>query len=78
MTGPTRISTAYISHGGGPLPLLEIQSQEGEMQTRYHIFEMHSRRHLLTLQSTFLNMHVSGNASCWKEGKKTTAPILFP
>ena len=40
------------------------------MQTRYHIFEMHSRRHLLTLQSTFLNMHVSGNASCWKEGKK--------
>ena len=41
-----------------------------QMQTRYHIFEMHSRRHLLTLQSTFLNMHVSGNASCWKEGKK--------
>ncbi|QDG35004.1 dioxygenase [Alteromonas mediterranea] len=36
MNGPTRISTAYISHGGGPLPLLEIQSQEGEMQTRYH------------------------------------------
>ena len=30
MNGPTRISTAYISHGGGPLPLLEIQSQEGE------------------------------------------------
>ena len=36
MNGPTRISTAYISHGGGPLPLLEIQSQEGEKQSHYH------------------------------------------
>lgn len=28
---PVRISTAYISHGGGPLPLLEMQSKgEGE------------------------------------------------
>ncbi|MCP3702240.1 MAG: dioxygenase, partial [Alteromonas sp.] len=32
-----RINTAYISHGGGPLPLLEMQS-EGEARTpAYHI-----------------------------------------
>ena len=32
-----RINTAYISHGGGPLPLLEMQSV-GEARTpAYHI-----------------------------------------
>lgn len=33
---PVRISTAYISHGGGPLPLLEMQSRDAGKLPRNH------------------------------------------
>ena len=32
-----RINTAYISHGGGPLPLLEMQSVGEARMSAYHI-----------------------------------------
>ena len=36
MVGSTQITTAYISHGGGPLPLLEMQSSEAVARPNYH------------------------------------------
>lgn len=36
MMGSTQITTAYISHGGGPLPLLEMQSSEAAARPNYH------------------------------------------
>ncbi|MCZ8529205.1 DODA-type extradiol aromatic ring-opening family dioxygenase [Alteromonas sp. PRIM-21] len=33
---PVQISTAYISHGGGPLPLLEIQTNGEANSPQYH------------------------------------------
>lgn len=33
---PVRISTAYISHGGGPLPVLEMQSNGKGIASGYH------------------------------------------
>ena len=36
MVGSTQITTAYISHGGGPLPLLEMQSSEAVARPKYH------------------------------------------
>lgn len=33
---PVRVSTAYISHGGGPLPLLEMQSKGEGKAGNYH------------------------------------------
>ncbi|GMM70843.1 class III extradiol ring-cleavage dioxygenase [Alteromonas gracilis] len=36
MVGSTQITTAYISHGGGPLPLLEMQLSEAAARPNYH------------------------------------------